>query len=472
MKRLHIYIIGIVIATFLCFALGQRMPRTFTWKATFAHADRQPFGCYVFDSVMAQSMPKGYSVDRRTFKQLLGNADFQGKNILVLCDYLNMKELDFEAMDRLLHRGAKIMLAYHNAGFTETDSIFAYNYGVNVHLGSQFWLPTVKGMLRNGDHDLYDTVRWRTDDPVFPQRNYRLFSQLVSGIVIADRHRIDSVKYDSLVLSTLNYSYPDVQCPFFPTQLKHLKEKARSKGELKQLEWDYYDYDCDWQGKQADEDTSCEFPVAVKRKVGQGELIVVSMPYVFTNYGVLTHEVSPLLMRLMTQIADRPVLRTTSYMKSYDELEAEMSPMRYVLGSRELRRAWYLLAFVTVLFCVFKARRRQRIIPVVAEPKNHSLEFARLVGTLYWQRGDNVDLVRKKFLLFAERIRMTLAVDIVDAKPDDATIALMARRTGLDKETLDEEIGRLRMDYWTEGTLSDMEMRWAVDCMNRIAGKL
>ena len=67
---------------------------------------------------------------------------------------------------------------------------------------------------------------------------------------------------------------------------------------------------------------------------------------------------------------------------------------------------------------------------------------------------------------------MTLAVDIVDAKPDDATIALMARRTGLDKETLDEEIGRLRMDYWTEGTLSDMEMRWAVDCMNRIAGKL
>lgn len=94
------------------------------------------------------------------------------------------------------------------------------------------------------------------------------------------------------------------------------------------------------------------------------------------------------------------------------------------------------------------------------------------MGTLYWQRGDNVDLVRKKFLLFAERIRMTLAVDIVDAKPDDATIALMARRTGLDKETLDEEIGRLRMDYWTEGTLSDMEMRWAVDCMNRIAGKL
>ena len=208
MKRLHIYIIGIVIATFLCFALGQRMPRTFTWKATFAYADRQPFGCYVFDSVMAQSMPKGYSVERRTFKQLLGNADLQGKNILVLCDYLNMKELDFEAMDRLLHRGAKIMLAYHNAGFTETDSILAYNYGVNVHLGSQFWLPTVKGMLRNGDHDLYDTVRWRTDDPVFPQRNYRLFSQLVSGIVITDRHRIDSVKYDSLVLSTLNHSSP------------------------------------------------------------------------------------------------------------------------------------------------------------------------------------------------------------------------------------------------------------------------
>ena len=58
--------IFIALLAVLMLALEYQMPRHFTWKATFAHADRQPFGCYVFDSMMATTMPHGYTVCRKT----------------------------------------------------------------------------------------------------------------------------------------------------------------------------------------------------------------------------------------------------------------------------------------------------------------------------------------------------------------------------------------------------------------------
>ena len=55
----------------LMLALEYQMPRRFQWEPTFAHADRQPFGCYVFDSVLATTMPQGYAVCRKSLSQWL-----------------------------------------------------------------------------------------------------------------------------------------------------------------------------------------------------------------------------------------------------------------------------------------------------------------------------------------------------------------------------------------------------------------
>ena len=473
MKRSRTYIVSIIALTLVCFVIGQRMPRKFVWEATFAHSDRQPFGCYVFDSVMSQSMPRGYSVGRRTFSQIAADTSERGANVLVVSDYLDMSRRDFRAMDRLLREGSKVMLAYYETTNVVTDSILACDYGFYVNLGSGFMLSTLKQQLSDRDEHLYDTILWRADDRLFAPRDYRVYSQVVSGFVVTDRARRDSVSYQSLASITTDYEYPDVQSPYFPTMKKRIEAKARSKGDTADLQsYGYYSYDDCWYGVRAAQGVRSRFALAATRRVGRGELTVVAMPYVYTNYGVLCTDISPMLMRLMTQIGDRPVLRTTSYMRTRADYDAGNSPLRYVLGRAPLRRAWRLAALLLLLFCVFKARRRQRVIPVVAPPANHSLEFARLVGTLYWQRGDNADLVRKKFRLLAERLRRSVMVDITDRKPAAATIALIARRTGLDAASLEADISRLRLDYWTEGSISDKEMRWAVDCMDCIGARL
>ena len=92
-----------------------------------------------------------------------------------------------------------------------------------------------------------------------------------------------------------------------------------------------------------------------------------------------------------------------------------------------------------LLFMIFTARRRQRVIPVIREPENKSLEFTELIGTLYYQKKDHADLVHKKFIYFAEELRREIQVDIEEVADDERSFRRIAQKTGMDAE----EIGTL-----------------------------
>ena len=50
-------------------------------------------------------------------------------------------------------------------------------------------------------------------------------------------------------------------------------------------------------------------------------------------------------------------------------------------------------------------RRKQRYIPVVAKPKNDSLDFVKTIGRLYYDKGDHKNLSRKMGAFFLEHVR-------------------------------------------------------------------
>ena len=62
MKLNKWYVFGIIIASVIIFFLQMQLPQRYDWTATFDSKDRNPFGCYVMDSVFKQVMPKGYRV--------------------------------------------------------------------------------------------------------------------------------------------------------------------------------------------------------------------------------------------------------------------------------------------------------------------------------------------------------------------------------------------------------------------------
>lgn len=76
------------------------------------------------------------------------------------------------------------------------------------------------------------------------------------------------------------------------------------------------------------------------------------------------------------------------------------SPLQYVLEQPSLTWAWYLLLTLALLYLIFRARRRQRIIPVLEPNANTSLEFVRTIGRLYFLQNEHRLLALQQMRLF------------------------------------------------------------------------
>ena len=74
-------------------------------EPTFSHYDKQPFGCAVFDSLLSSSLPKGYSLSRKTFYELEQEDTTLRRGILVVTDNLHLTDVDVEAMLKMAGRG-------------------------------------------------------------------------------------------------------------------------------------------------------------------------------------------------------------------------------------------------------------------------------------------------------------------------------------------------------------------------------
>lgn len=468
MKGTRTYIICLVVATLAFFAIGQRMPRRFTWSSTFLPTDRQPFGCYVFDSVMHTTLPLGYSVQHKTFAQIAADSSARKKNILIASNYLDLHKADITALDTLLARGCKVMIAFGTNISISTDSILAHDYGVMLSEYDYFSINYLRNEMKRkavGTTSVYDTIEWRGDE-TFGPASYRLLDGYITAHIHTDPHNPPrftplSYAYSSVVAAGVESAY----YPYNQAKIKRLERSNDDSAsvQLERFRDSLYGQPCN--------DVQ-PIMLATRLERASGSLFIVSTPLFFTNYGVLDPVGCSYLMRLMTEIADRPIVRTIAYSKTATELRIEASPMRVFFAHRSLKSAYYLLLFTLLLFCVFKARRRQRVIPVVEPPRSRQLEFAQLIGTLYHQRGDNADIVRKKYQMFAEQVRSRLHADIFDHSADSHNIPMIARHTGIDADTIAANLRRLRLDYHCEGRMDDSEMHWAVDCMDNMAKHL
>ena len=217
-------------------------------------------------------------------------------------------------------------------------------------------------------------------------------------------------------------------------------------------------------------------PVAIEKKVGKGRLIVVASALPFSNYGILSRRNTRLTSLLMAELADKPTLRSTKGTSRFSDSmlpsKEEKTPLDYVFSQPSLTEAWQLMLFTILLFLIFNARRRQRVIPVYKAPRNHNIEFVKLIGTLYWQRHDNNDLLQKKYATFVDAIRHSTAADITNIADDEENSQAIAALTGMPHDRIIETLKQLRFLVSNELQVSDSEMKKAIDSMNEITRKL
>lgn len=412
--RLNPRFIGGVLLFLLLLLVAQwQMPRRFLWEPSFRNNDKQPFGCYVVDSLIKISVPQSYTVNDSTLYQLSQAQPSTRRGIVVVTTEFEPSSTDVKALKNLLDSGCHVMVLAGRTSNTFDDAFMVGAYG-----GSYFSMSQVKRMLKAGYKK--DSLHWVGRPNHYKERTYRILPQVVPGTLSTD----DKLKYHTLYNK--------------------------------------------WTETWVDDSTTewREEPAAIALRKGKGRLVVGSDPLIFTNYTALDGDNCHLLFRMLSEMDSLPIVRTEAYLAR--EEQTSSSPLRFFLVHEPLRWAVWLTMGGLLLFFLFTSRRRQRVIPVMAPPENRSLEFVNLIGTLYHQWHDNKDLVRKRYAFFTESLRRQLMIDVDNESMDGQTADILSVHTGLSKETLRQQLAELRQVMESDEPISNADMQRYIDEMVEI----
>lgn len=137
----------------------------------------------------------------------------------------------------------------------------------------------------------------------------------------------------------------------------------------------------------------------------QGTLTLCSSPGVMTNYFMLNENNKEYYERFFSTFGEGqrkitwssgPVLQMNSGHEGLWDLISKIPALKY---------SFLILFLLLLLYIVFESKRRQRFIPVVKPNTNSSLEFTETIGSLYYNKGDHVNLSHKMLQHYFEHIR-------------------------------------------------------------------
>ena len=367
---------------------------TFIWYPTFDNADKQPYGCMVFDSVMSASYKPGYEVSDLSADSLSIKAEYKKHTILIVKEEV---DLELDSMMKFVKEGGSLIVCTNSL----SEKI------------SENWRARISQYYYYGKHPakgLFMYVKYPKDD-VYPGRNYMVSVPIGNYMFEA----IDSVGRDTMEDDTINSL--------------NWKDKVLLGG----LEG---------------------YSMAKVSKYGKGILVICSMPLLFTNYGILENDNYNLVMRIVAQAGKKPIVRTRNTITETKNEgngdtppEVDKSYLQHILSDTPLKTAFYLSLIGFLLFIIFTAKRKQRVVPVIKEKKNGQLKFIQQIGSLYKRNNDTDVIISSKYRLLAENIKRKVGVDITDPTDYQTVIQRIEAQTGINGQEIESTLQQLNLHF-------------------------
>lgn len=143
-------------------------------------------------------------------------------------------------------------------------------------------------------------------------------------------------------------------------------------------------------------------PTTIRVSYGKGNFILNSTPAVFTNIYMMANENRQFAASTFSYFPEGNIYWTEYYQRGRMESQ---TPLRFILRNEPLMWAYYLTLGAILIFMLFEAKRKQRIIPIIKPLPNTSLQFVSTVGNLYYQNADHKNVAEKKINYLLEQIR-------------------------------------------------------------------
>lgn len=193
-------------------------------------------------------------------------------------------------------------------------------------------------------------------------------------------------------------------------------------------------------------------PVTLALPWGRGMLILNSTPMIFTNIYLLDGGNHSFVERHLSALPDKTLLWTEFY--HLGRLEAK-TPLRVILTNEPLAWAYYILILSLLLFILFEAKRRQRIIPVIEPLKNSTLEFVRTIGNMHYHHSHHRNIAEKRINFLLDRIRERYRIPTNER--DAKFVETLTRKSGVAEDIVNDLVRTidfvLSRDHLTEGEL-------------------
>jgi len=148
---------------------------------------------------------------------------------------------------------------------------------------------------------------------------------------------------------------------------------------------------------------------------GKGRFLLHTTPIAFSNYHLLRESSRRYAEAVLAHLPESDL-----YWDAYSRVPEAVArrrnndngrglpaehPLAYILQQPPLAWAWYLLMALSLAYLVFRAKRRQRTIPVLGKNENSSYEFISTIANLHFREKDYRYLCVQTMRLFLAHVR-------------------------------------------------------------------
>lgn len=240
--------------------------------------------------------------------------------------------------------------------------------------------------------------------------------------------------YDEYESSVVNIDFPSSQLPY-PEKLKFQHQYLK---EIKPRNWPGY------YGHYFDEALGNYSAVPISYfndtivncfsiSYGKGSLIIHSNPIVFTNYNIIQKNGFKNANNIFSYLNNGPIYwDELQYNRSENNGSYDHNPLKFLFSHYTLKAGWYLFLFSVFIFILFRSKREQRIIPIMYKNKNTSIEYAKAIGSLYYQKKAHHNIASELYNVFLSDIRTRY--NVTTSIKENELIEQISNRTEIKKE--------------------------------------
>ncbi len=185
-------------------------------------------------------------------------------------------------------------------------------------------------------------------------------------------------------------------------------------------------------GYQSGDSTRVNF---IKVRYKNGIVFLHTQPTAFTNFHLLKKDHYRYAEKVLSYVPEGNIFW---FRKQQDGEVISSSPLRYITSQPALKAAWYLFLLGMFVFILFNAKRKQRVVPIIAPLGNTTVDFTKSIGNLYFQEGDHDNIINKKIIYFLEKIRNEYLIDTT--KLDDEFVKKLHLKSGKEMHDIKQAV--------------------------------